>query len=186
MKIFIVSCLLISAVSGSVAAEPASQLPSLAGNPEANYWSGLSVGSSIFTVFRKGSKPLIGGSGTVAYDKKLENNFTIGVGASTGFAPYSVANSPLKGYNFGTTDVKLGYEMGKLHPWVSTGLVFAKGNSFSSYSGPGDSINGLFGGPGKMAVSTSVGAGFDYQVTNNLSVSLGMHVGNSPLSLFSR
>ncbi len=163
---------------------PAPNLPSLAVNPDANYWSGLSVGTSIFTVFRKGSKAQVGGAGTVGYDKKLANNFTLGIGASAGFAPYSIGNSALKGYNFATTDVKLGYDMGKVHPWVSAGVIMTKANSFNGYSGAGDSLNSIFGAPGKLQTAGTVGAGVDFQITNNLTMGIGVQAGNSPAMLF--
>ena len=166
---------------------PAQNLPSLALNPpdvtEPSPWKGLSFGTAVFASFGKGAKGHIGGEGFIGYDHALANNFTIGVTSSVGYVPVSFAHSPYKGLNFSTTQVKLGYDMGPLHPYVTGGLMFTRPNANIGGPAVDQSINDLFASSKNLKTSGTFGAGVDYQINNQLSVGVGVQVSNGPVGL---
>ena len=145
-------------------------------NPQdANYWSGLSVGSEIFALSGKGAKGHAGGDGFVGYDHAFDNNLILGLRASAGYSPSLLAWGAPNGFDFTMTQVKLGYDAGQLKPYLTVGVGLAKAN----YAGPGglpnakNSFNNLFVGSGPKPL-TSVGAGFDYAVTERLTVGVSV------------
>lgn len=156
---------------------PAPTLPSLALNQEApSPWTGFYVGGEIDAAFAKGSKPGFGGAGFGGYNHEFSNNLVLGVEAKTGYAPYLFASGPNHGFNFAETSAKVGYDMGRFMPYVTAGVAFAKPNTFGvpAYTGTADSLNSLFSSGGDLSAFGSVGAGFDYAITNNLT--FGMEV----------
>jgi opacity protein-like surface antigen len=159
----------------SAPALPAPTLPSLAVNPEASSpWTGLYVGSEVMATFAKGSKPGFGGAAYAGYNHEFNNNLVLGVEAKAGYAPFLFGRG---GFNFAETDAKIGYDMGRFMPYVTAGVVFTKANVFGApaYTGAADSMNALFSsGNGNLQAYGTVGAGFDYALTNNLTV--GMEV----------
>jgi opacity protein-like surface antigen len=165
---------------------PAPKLPSFAANPQplsaspqtASPWSGLYVGSEAFAVSRKGAKGLVGGSAFVGYHREFDNNVVVGVEASTGLAR-SFRHSPFVSYDYAATNLKLGYDMGRLMPFVTAGFVFAKPlTGRGGYVSATDSINDLFNSPSSIRTFGTIGAGFDYAVTDKLSVGLAVSAGN--------
>jgi opacity protein-like surface antigen len=162
-------------------------LPSLAVNPQASSpWTGLYVGSEVMATFAKGSKPGFGGAAFAGYNRELDNNLVIGIQGETGYAPYLFSRGPYRGFNFAETSVKVGYDMGRFMPYVTAGVAFAKPNAFGvpAYTGAADSMNSLFSSGGDLRAFGTVGAGFDYAVTNNLT--FGMEVrangGHGPIA----
>jgi opacity protein-like surface antigen len=145
-------------------------------NSYPSIWRGLYVGSEVFATAQKGSKGAFGGAAVAGYNHVFANNVVVGVEATTGYAPYSIQHNPRQGYDFAAADVKVGYEMGRLTPYVSTGFVLAKPNfgPTPGYFGGMNAANDLFNSPGALRGAVSVGAGFDYAVNNNLSVGLGV------------
>ena len=141
----------------------------------ASPWAGLSFGTEFVTQFSKGQKARAGADGFVAYDRALDNHWTIGVSASAGYVPYALAGSPYKSVDFASSQIKLGYDMGQFKPYVTVGLNLAKANSGLSASS-GDSVNNLFANSGGLRVSPTVGAGFDYQINNTWSVGAAVQV----------
>eukprot|EP01037_Dinobryon_pediforme_P002418 gene2418-2453_t len=127
-------------------ADEVKPLPSLAQSAETSPWAGFYYGTDAFGAFAKHSKGRIGGDGFIGYDHKLANDWTIGVVASAGYVPYSFANSPLRGVDFATTQVKLGYDLGRLKPYVTTGVALAKPTSMNG--NPNDALNNLFAADG--------------------------------------
>ena len=158
-------------------AASAPTLPSLALNQEApSPWTGFYVGGEVDAAFAKGSKPGFGGAGFAGYNHEFSNNLVLGVEAKTGYAPYLFASGPNHGFNFAETSAKVGYDMGRFMPYVTAGVVFAKSNTFGvpAYTGAADSLNSLFSPGGGLSTFGSVGAGFDYAITNKLT--FGMEV----------
>jgi opacity protein-like surface antigen len=155
-------------------------LPSLALNPEApSPWAGFYVGTEVEAAFAKGSKPGFGGAAFAGYNRELPNNLVIGVQGSAGYAPYLFASGPARGFNFAETSAKVGYDMGRFMPYITAGVVFAKSSAFGvpAYTGAADSMNALFAPGGDLRAFGEVGAGFDYAITNNLSVGLEVRTG---------
>jgi outer membrane immunogenic protein len=143
--------------------------------PQPSPWSGLTVGSDIFAVSGKGIKGGFGGDGFFGYNHEFANNVIVGIEASAGYAPGFFKQSPVAGYNFASTDVKVGYDMGRFMPYLTAGVTLAKPDilGHNGFTTTSDSVNDLFAGSNPKAFTT-VGAGFDYAITNN--VSMGVHV----------
>jgi outer membrane immunogenic protein len=149
-------------------------LPSLAVNPEASSpWTGLYVGSEVMATFAKGSKPGFGGAAFAGYNHEFDNNLVLGIEGKVGYAPFLFGHG---GFNFAETSAKVGYDMGRFMPYLTAGVVLAKANAFGvpAYTGAADSMNSLFSSGGNLQGYGTVGAGFDYAVTNNLT--FGMEV----------
>ncbi|MBV8183448.1 MAG: outer membrane beta-barrel protein [Hyphomicrobiales bacterium] len=166
---------------------PPLQLPAFAQQPQAGApnpqsaspWTGFYAGSEVFAFSGKGVKHGAGGAAFFGYNCEFDNNLVIGIEASTGFAPSVFKHGPYSGYEFAATNVKLGYDMGRLLPYVTAGFAFAKPDVRSGYLSATDSVNDLFGSPSNVKVLGSVGAGFDYQVTNNLAVGVAVSAGTN-------
>jgi opacity protein-like surface antigen len=160
---------------------PGKPLPTLALNPQPapSLWTGLYVGTEVFAISRKGSKGLFGGDAFAGYDHQFANNVVLGVQASAGFAPGWSSASRFKGFDFAAADVKLGYPVGRLMPYVTAGLALEK-----AHLGPGggfqgsESLNALLRQGGELHAATRVGVGVDYAVTNNLTVGVAVHAFN--------
>jgi opacity protein-like surface antigen len=160
-----------------------STLPSLAADPltQAPNWKGFYVGTEIDAVAFRGAKAQFGGDIYGGYDHRFDNNVVLGVRFSTGYSPWGFANGPYRGMSFGEADVKLGYEMGRFTPYVVAGVGLARPNYGADLGNWSQSVNGLFSGPGAVQAIGSAGVGFDYAVTNNLTVGAEVHVnGGNP------
>jgi outer membrane immunogenic protein len=149
------------------------------GSQSPSPWTGFYVGSEVFAVSGKGVKHGAGGAAFAGYYREFDNNLVIGVEASAGFAPSLFRRGPYRGYEFAATDVRLGYDMGRFMPFVTAGFAFAKPDvrSGGGFQSGADYVNDLFGSPSNLKVLGSVGAGFDYQLTNNLSVGVAVSAG---------
>jgi opacity protein-like surface antigen len=161
---------------------PAPSLPSLAIDPQApppSIWHGLYVGSEVSFSAAKHAKGNFGGGAFIGYDRHLDNNLVLGLRASTGFEPFSIAHSPFRGYDYAEASAKLGYEMGRLTPYLTAGIALAKPNGLpgAGYLSPTDSANDVFNGGANLSASGVFGAGFDYALTSNTTVGLAAVVG---------
>jgi outer membrane immunogenic protein len=162
-----------------------SGLPSLALAPPAfpaarSRWSGFYAGSEIFAISGSGAlKGGVGGAADFGYYHEFSNNVVVGVGTAVGYAPALFRNSPYAGFDLATANVKVGYDMGRLMPYMTTGVILEKPHSSlaAGYTGASDAVNGLFTGSSNLKAEGTVGGGFDYAVTDRLSV--GMDVGLS-------
>jgi opacity protein-like surface antigen len=145
-------------------------------HPAPSIWNGLYVGTGVTFAATKGQKGQFGGDVSAGYDKRFDNNLVLGVKFDTGFAPFLTNAGRFQGFDYAMGSVKLGYDFGRVTPYVYAGGGLARATAFSSeLPDAGATMNGVFGrGPG-FGVST-FGAGVDYHVTNNVTigVSAGM------------
>jgi opacity protein-like surface antigen len=156
-------------------------LPTLAIDPQApppSIWKGLYVGSEVTFATAKHAKGLWGGGAYIGYDRHFDNNLVLGIRASTGFEPFPIANSRFKGWDYAETSAKVGYEMGRLTPYLTAGIALAKPNGLpgAGLVNPTDTANTVFNG-GDVAASGVFGAGFDYALTSNTTVGIAAVVG---------
>jgi len=178
----VLAALILLAVASPSLAADLPTLPPLTVDPNLQPpdWKGFYVGSGVSFAAAKGSKGMVGGDVFAGYDHVFQNNLVLGVQFDTGYAPFMTSNGRLKGFDFAETSVKLGYEMGRLTPFVSVGVGGAKATSFGSgLPDANNSINGLFYGPGAVQAVGSVGAGFDYAVTNNVHVGVAAYLNSA-------
>jgi len=181
------ACGLVSApaLAADLPNQASSSLPSLAADPvtQAPNWSGFYVGAGIDVVSFKGAKAQAGGDVFGGYDHRFSNNVILGVRLATGYSPWVFPSGPYRGFSFGEADVKLGYAMGRLTPYVVAGAALARPSYGADFSDLSQSVNGLFSGPGAVQAVGTAGVGFDYAVTNNVTVGLEARVSNGgPLS----
>ncbi len=145
-------------------------------HPAPSFWNGLYVGTGVTAAFAKGQKGQFGGDVFAGYDKRFDNNLVLGVKFDTGYAPFLTSHGRFQGFDFAMSEVKLGYDFGRVTPYIYAGGGLARATSFASgFPDAATTMNGVFGtGPG-FGVAT-FGAGVDYHVTNNVTigVSAGM------------
>ena len=152
-------------------AAPSSKSPWYSPDESAHRWDGLTMGTEVFagSGTGKGGRGGFGGDLHIGYLKELDNNVVVGIGASSGYAPSFTSFGP-KGYGFGMVDLKVGYDMGRLMPYVTFGVgretAMPNGQGFSGL----DSVNNVFASHGPSATLTKVGAGFDYEVNEHLHI----------------
>jgi opacity protein-like surface antigen len=186
---FSASCLAAAPTfSADLPSQASPSLPSLAADPatQAPNWSGFYVGAGVDAVAFKGAKAQFGGEAYAGYDHRFDNNVVLGVRVSTGYRPWAFASGPYRGFSFGETDVKLGYAMGRLTPYVVTGVALARPSYGAAFGDLSQSVNGLFSGPGAVQAAGTAGVGFDYALTNNVTVGLEARVSNGgPYGAFS-
>ncbi len=175
--------LLVMALAGLAAGANAAELPnlpSLANDPQAAppSWKGLYIGSAVSFTSLKGAKGGAGGEVFAGYDHRYDNGVILGLRATTGFSAFHLPGSPYKGLSFVGADAKLGYDFGQFKPYVVTGVALARptfsNNPLDALSAP----NAFFSSPAATQAVTSVGAGFDYSITNNVTLGLEARVGD--------
>ena len=152
-------------------------LPPTPSAPKPDPWKGLTLGTSVFAIsgLGKGTKGGFGADGFMSYDHVFDNHVVLGLRGSLGYLPGIEQGGPA-GYNFGMLDAKLGYNMGRLTPWVALGGGIAKATPFTATSPDlTSSLNDLFADSHKSVTLTRAAAGFDYAISNNFTV--GMSVG---------
>lgn len=175
-----------AAARADTAAAPAApatpSLPSLALDPQVpppSIWKGLYVGSEVSFAAAKGAKGSFGGAAFAGYDRRFDNNLVLGVRVSTGFEPFSIPHSAFRGFDYAEASAKVGYQMGRLTPYLTAGIALAKpnGQPGPDYLSPTDSANNVFNGGANLSANGVFGAGVDYQLTNNTSIGIGAVVG---------
>jgi hypothetical protein len=161
----------------------ASSLPLFAQNvqpkpQEPSIWSGLYVGGEVFAISGKGVKGGFGGAGFIGYDHVFANDVVVGVRADAGYSPSLARWGAARGFDFTSTNVSVGYEMGGLKPFVTAGVALAKPDVIGrGFTTPGDVVNDLFDSSANVKAYGTFGAGFDYAVTDKLSVSITVSAG---------
>ncbi len=155
--------------------------PAVAASP----WSGFYVGTELFAVSGSGGlKGGVGGAADFGYNHEFSNNIVVGVGGAIGYAPSLWRNGPYSGFDIAETNLKFGYDMGRLLPYITTGVILEKPhtNLGAGYTGASDAVNGMFTGSSSLRAAGTVGAGFDYAITEKLTVGLeaGVTVGRNP------
>jgi opacity protein-like surface antigen len=150
-------------------------------HPEPSIWNGMYVGTGVTFAATKGQKGQFGGDVFVGYDKTFENHLVLGVNFDTGYAPFPSASGRFHGFDYAMTNVKLGYDFGRVTPYLYAGGGIAHATAFKSGLPDADTtINGLFYGPGGVRTATAFGAGVDYRVTNNVTIGVSAGVLKGP------
>jgi opacity protein-like surface antigen len=117
------------------------------------------------------------------YDARIGKKFLIGVDARTGLAARDGMFGFAPGFDVSRTSVKFGYDMGAFKPFVATGFTDIRTSSPIAFSGSSFGIgidnytNGVpIHGTGfaPSARANAVGAGFDYAITDKLSLGVSV------------
>jgi outer membrane immunogenic protein len=157
---------------------PTFTLPQPAPPQEPSIWNGLYVGSEMFVVSGKGVKGGAGGAGLIGYDHAFANNLVLGIQASAGYSPALFQQGVVRGFDYASANVKFGYDMGRIMPFVTAGVALARPDVIGrGFTTPTDSINGLFDASTNVRAIGTVGAGVDYAVTDKLTVGVSVSAG---------
>ncbi|MDX7953636.1 hypothetical protein P7D22_20950 [Lichenihabitans sp. Uapishka_5] len=153
---------------------PTFALTAPAGEPSP--WAGLYVGTEVFAVSGgKGVGGGFGGGGFAGYRHELDNNWVVGIEGGAGYAP-SLFSGSRRGFDYADVEAKVGYDMGRLMPFVTVGGLAARpsGRTLGGLGGTNDAVNDLFNASGDLRGYATVGAGFAYQLTPNTTVELAV------------
>ena len=143
-----------------------------------DYWKGFYLGTGVSALSAKGVKGAFGGEAFAGYDHLFDNGFTLGVRFDAGYQPWLTPVGRVQGFDFTEADVKIGYQLGRLTPFVVTGVELGKATPFpNSFSGAG-AVNGVFAAPGALQAAGVVGAGVEYQLTNNIKIGVAGYMSN--------
>ena len=115
----------------------------------------------------------------VGYDRALASGILLGVEGSTGTVPLAFGRGRVRGFDYAAADLTLGYDMGRVVPFVTTGVVLARpriGPGLPASWGTG-SFNAVINGPDVEAAGR-VGAGVTVAVTDNLHLGVAVSVSN--------
>ena len=146
--------------------------------PESIY-HGLYVGTEVFGVGGHGVRGGIGGDVYAGYERLLGNGLLVDVQGGAGHGPALWGGPGLKGWTFGEANAAVGYPMGRVTPFITTGLVVARsvtGGGLAEKGATGD-INDLMNDGGNLYAATRVGAGFTYALTPNTALTFDVQVG---------
>jgi opacity protein-like surface antigen len=146
-------------------------------------WHGLYVGTGVTSSFAKGAKSAWGGEAYGGYDHRFDNGLVLGAEFSTGYMPWASSDPRYKGFDYASAEAKLGYEMGRVTPYVLAGVALTKGSLYASAPDPGASFNALFSGPGAYQAQGYMGAGVEYQVNDRTKISVEGYVGQGASAL---
>jgi outer membrane immunogenic protein len=163
--------------AGDVPAAPPPPPPSPVSPPDANPWSGLTIGSEVFGISGKGLKSHVGGGGFADWSRYYPDGsfvaFSGGAGFSPAFFPTGWATGPggATGYDFTTLGVRAGQDFGRLKTFMFGSLQLSKPSAgpAGAPSAMG-SIDNVFSAPSRLRARNVIGAGFEYQVTDRLMV----------------
>lgn len=117
------------------------------------------------------------------YDARIGKKLLVGVEAKTGFAARDGMFGFAPGFDVSRASMKFGYDMGAFKPFVTTGFTDIRTSSPTAFSassfgiGMDNYTNGVpFGGTGfaPSARANTVGAGFDYALTDKLSLGVSV------------
>lgn len=111
------------------------------------------------------------------YDVRF-GKYLFGMEQKTGFAAGGDMLGLASGLSFSRTNMKFGYDMGAFKPYVSASFAETKAPAFGAnvFAAPPDAATPY----AFSASAASVGAGFDYAITDQLS--FGMSVNASQVS----
>lgn len=173
---------LLAALASPALADPALTIPPtpIEPQPSPSVWNGVYVGAGVTFAATKGRKGQFGGDVFAGYERRLDNHFVIGVRFDTGYSPLLAPAGRFRGVDFAMGEVKVGYEFGRVTPYLYAGGGAARATAFASVlPDPGATLNGLFGrGPG-FGIAT-FGGGVDYRVTDKVTIGVSAGVVNGP------
>ena len=120
--------------------------------------------------------PLAASGFNPGYDFRIGPKYLVGVETTTAFAATSGLLGYSSGFDASRTTMKFGYDMGRFKPFVMSGYTQigpSFGAPFAAFGGAGavPTVGAPFAA---TAHAATVGAGFDYAVTNNLSFGMSL------------
>lgn len=155
---------------------PALTVPTLALEPAPtpSIWHGLSVGAEVLAVSSRHGGG-VGGDVFAGYDRAFANGLVLGIRGSTGALPAWGDGRVFKRFDFAATDIRVGYEMGRLTPYVTAGVALARPRLGAGLDAAGDgTLNAVLNGAGETRTLGRVGAGVDYALTDRVTIGVAV------------
>ena len=124
--------------------------------------------------------PFAGAGVPAGYDFRLGKGLFVGVQNFSGAMPGLATGGGLAaGLGFSGSQVKLGFDTGsRLTPWLTAGFGEFRSSAFGGSAFTGGLSSGGPASPGNPfsapASVTTLGAGFDYALTNNITLGVGV------------
>jgi len=166
-------------------------LPAFAQNPAAfsssqNIWKDLGESAQFYSFTNSGVAAWGGLVNHSGYRQKLSNNFFVDFRSSSGYEPAFFHRNNFSGVEFSSTQFRFGYDMGRFKPYLGVSASVANPIGAQGFQIPGSTVSVL---PQQLYPTqsfTSVNAGFNYAITNKISVGVGVSVGtgNAMMSPF--
>ena len=111
-------------------------------------------------------------------DTRLGPGLMLGVSSQSATSDFTLGGLS-RGVDFSTTSVKLGYQLGNLTPFVSTSVTTLKPSAIPGLSSGFNTTGDLLAGQSDPKSKASVGAGFNYALTDNFHVGVGASFSNA-------
>ena len=179
-----------TSVSGQAQTLSTASLPSFASNPQAfapgaANWNALipAQGFYSFSSGGAGSNSSYGAFG--GYAHKFSNNVFLDIRGGSGYAPTLFQRQGMQGFDYASTQFKIGYDLGRVRPYISGNFGVANPVSNNPFALPGSNFNAVMNPMQGQRSFTSVGTGFDIAVTNKLSFGAGVYISQSRGGLLS-
>lgn len=120
--------------------------------------------------------------GADGYSYRIGKKYLFGFESATGFSAGADIGALAAGFDVSRSSMKFGYDMGAFKPFVTASFANVKGPAFGAnlFAGPPGVSNPF----APTASATTVGAGFDYAITDNLH--FGMSLSATQTSGWSR
>jgi hypothetical protein len=101
----------------------------------------------------------------------------VGVETKTGFAAGGDPWGMAAGFGYSRSSVKVGYDLGQFKPYVTAGFgaTTAPGSGGANFTANAGVPTGVGNPFAPTTRTTTVGAGFDYAITDKLSVGMSVH-----------
>lgn len=162
--------------------------PSLTGD----FWKGRYFGHTDFSLAPSGIGSIVTNRSFSSFGKTFDDKSFVAMRSSSGFLPTLAGPGLARGYQFSSTQLKAGYNLGRFRPYVTANFSSLRADRIG---GGAVSLPGTFYNPANTGVNTqsfaTIGAGVDFAITNNLSVGVGVSVGATsgtgrPFGMFPR
>ena len=120
----------------------------------------------------------LSGQGGGAATWRISKDLLLGVSSTSGTASFSSLTGAPAGFDFSSTSVKLGLDLGRITPFVTTTLSSAKSSALPGLSSGFNTTGDLLAGR-DAKTSVSAGAGFNFAVTDSVQFGLSASVGTA-------
>ena len=139
----------------------------------------LSMHGDFVRAFGQGIGNAPGAVSYAGYYRAFKNKSFADIRVRSGFAPSVSLGNSAGGYDFTSVNLKAGYNLGRFQPFVMARFGAANSNGFrgAGFIPNDNAARYFFSGPQTSASFVQVGAGFNYAVTNNITLGVAVSAG---------
>ncbi len=139
--------------------------------------AGAADEASVPTAFGAAAWSLPGQSASVS-TFRISKDLLLGVFQTSGAAPFSSITGAPRAFDVSSTSLKLGLDLGRVTPFVTTTLSTSKASALPGLSSGFNTTGDLLAGRDAKA-GASVGGGFNFAVTDSVQFGLSASVGTA-------